>query len=166
MKIPTGMFKQIAKGLFKALEIPFKLLTRILGVRTLIIVGLILVIAALLYFGFGAGLRNGSGDESGDGNTEMVSTVDDPSNLIPSDTKNNDKADETTTETKSLSITVSDNDYWFNNNRVSLEEIILIIKKDEYEGYKVHIKDDNASKNAYDDIINLLKEEGIQYEEE
>ena len=165
MKIPTGMFKLLAKGLSKILKSPFKLLTKILSVRTLLIVGLVVVIIALLYFGYGAGTGNGNGDGTGDGNTESVSTDDMPSNISP-DTEIDTETDDTAAEIKYLSVTVSGNDYWFQNNRMSLDEIISTIENEEYKGYKVRIKDDNASKNAYDDIINKFKEEGIQYEEE
>lgn len=60
-----------------------------------------------------------------------------------------------------LAITVVGNDYFYNNERILLEDFIVIIQ--EIEGKViVEIKDDNASLRAYNNLLNELDKINIE----
>ena len=61
-----------------------------------------------------------------------------------------------------LAITVVGNDYFYNNERVLLENFIVIIKGVEGKVI-VEVKDDNASLKAYNNLLDELDEMNIEY---
>ena len=168
MKIPKSVLIKIAKGLGAVLKSPIKLLTRVFSVKTLIIIALVIVIVALLYFGIGAGLGNGAGDGEGDGNTSAVTSEEqseqDASNAVVDSSDSTLDPGETASSNNYVQATVRGDEYWYMNERLSLDEVIDSLKENE-SSFVVQIKDDNASRNAYTDIIKRLDAEGIPYEE-
>ncbi len=162
MKIPISVEKNIGKGVKWLIKSPFKLLFRVLGVKSFIIIALVAVIIALFYFGFGLGLGNGNGDNEGDGNTTSYTEE--------TDSREETKDSNSETEAGSYSqreyilITVNGNEYWYQNSRMEIDELIDTINELEKE-FIVQVKDDNASRNAYDELINKLKSEGVVYEQ-
>ena len=139
----------------------------VLGV--IIVVAVIAVVAAIILFGFGGlGFGGGKGDGEGDGD----STVAEVSQDEPEETAVTEETEETTEEAvpvietvEYINITVSENEYLYQNNKYSLEE--LIIELDSLpDGIPVKLTDDNASLNAYRQLTEALDEHKIKYIEE
>ena len=59
---------------------------------------------------------------------------------------------------------VSGNDYFYDNEKIELETLLQRIKKTEGR-YVVEIKDEQASKKAYQALIKAFKKDGISYTE-
>ena len=65
-------------------------------------------------------------------------------------------------------VSVVGNDYFFNNERCTLDELTAKIKQKAADSecpVVVEITDDAASKTAYEALTGLLNKEGIQYKE-
>ena len=61
-----------------------------------------------------------------------------------------------------LNVTVSENEYLYQNSRLSLDELMDKLAVDAVNT-KVKITDENASKRAYNNLINALEEKNISY---
>lgn len=146
---------------------------KIIGIIAVVVV--VVVVAAVLLFGKGLGKGGGNGDGEGKGNAEIVNNDNSASNkeneaLVQPETE------ETSTEELEenafdqyegaiYKITVTDNDYFHDNERIALDDFILIIKQVKSDEVVVEIKDDNASRKAYRKLIERLNEEKIKYVE-
>lgn len=127
----------------------------------LIVVLLILIVVAVLLFlkggfGFGNGSGNGNG-EAVPANAEVVTE---------SDSETSATTTIQTEETKYFEITVSGNSYNFQNKTYeSIDELMNAIDS---TGDKLDAKitNEEASKNAYDNLIDALKENGFAIIEE
>ena len=134
----------------------------------LVIAALVLIIGVLVYlglhgFGFGKGKGEGSGQES--------------SSLVRSESSEETTAAETTTaetttttttttpETKELQyvdVTVSGNDYLYQNQKLTLEELMQNLQS-LTEAMPVKLTDANASLDAYENLTKALSEAKISY---
>ncbi|MDE6519369.1 MAG: hypothetical protein K2K91_02770 [Ruminococcus sp.] len=120
-----------------------------------ILILLFLFVVALLFwksglFGFGGGNGIGFGESSKPVMAEIP--VDESSEIV---------AD----EIQYVDILVSGSDYIFNSKKMTSDEITAEINSSE-DDFMVRIVDDNASKKAYDELINALKDNDIKYIEQ
>ena len=129
---------------------------KLLGILIAIII--VIVIFTLLGngLGFGFGKGDGSGEGTRDNNTSTVSdaTVD---NETKPTTEDVDKA-------ATIAVTVFENDYIYQNKKTSLDDFIKELKVIDY-AFVVEVTDDNASLKAYNNLIEALEEESIEYTE-
>lgn len=118
---------------------------KLLSVKRILIIGLIAVIIALIYFGIGGGFgTKDNGSESGNSSVSDEDSVE--------------------KEGKICNVTISENDYFYKNESISLGE--LVKELDDEEGdIIVEIKDENASLRAYNNLIEKLEEMEIGYTE-
>ncbi len=110
---------------------------------------LLLILLLLLGFligkyGFGFG---GFGDNDGQG--ENVSS--------------NETQTELVANTKKVSVSVVENDYLYENQKLSLDELMLKLKS--LEDFYVEITNDNAALKTYNSLTDELKRNGIVYTE-
>ena len=127
----------------------------------------IIIIAIILGLGLGFGLGKGSGDGSGDGTAETTQST------AESDESNNDTtskelpskevADKDEGESSTVKISVVENEYFFENERTTLDDFVSNIQ--DIESVVVEVKDDNASLKAYNKLIDRLDELNIPYKE-
>ncbi len=118
-------------------------------VKFLIVIVVVIIILVLLFrFGFGPG-GGGAGD-SGEhsGNTTEVQT------------EKEEKEEENV-----IRISVVGNEYIYENEQISLEELMEELKNTE-EGSTIIVKDDEASKNAYEKLLKELDNGAFTYTEE
>ena len=112
---------------------------------------------SLFKFGFGFGSGNGSGDKN-------ANTVQNKSTV-----KTNEEVSKTMSEDSNkggvMKVSVVGNDYFYNNERISLDDFVSKIKETSGD-ISVEVKDDGASLRAYNDIINRLKDLHISITEE
>ena len=111
------------------------------------------VVAAVVIAGFltdGFGLGGGQGDGEGEGNVSDVQS---------SDTEAPELVVE---ELDFLNVTVSENEYLYQNSRFQLDELMDKLVTDAADT-KVKITDENASKRAYENLINALEEKNRRY---
>lgn len=115
---------------------------------------IVAVIGVIVYFalngGFGSGEGNGSKsnqEQSEDNNTKSGQDKD----------ANNGA--------NVLKISVSGNEYVYENERVSLDDFMAEVSK-AGETVSVEVKNDNASLNAYNDLLNKLKDANISFSEQ
>lgn len=141
--------------------------------RVLIALAVAAVVVAVCY-GIGLGIGNGIGDGEGDGNSKTGTRQErvDPKDMeeVSEETEEveQDKKEETEKDTEDifkgavLAVTVVGNDYFYANERVSLEELGL--KLEAVEGaLVVEVKDDNSSLRAYNGLLDKLDELNIHY---
>lgn len=126
----------------------------------IIILLILIVIAVFLFWKGGFGFGNGSGN----GNGEAV-----PANaeaVTESDSEPSATTTIQTEETKYFEITVYGNSYNFQNK--SYENIDELMNAIDSTGDKLDAKitNEEASKNAYDNLIDALKENGFAIIEE
>lgn len=133
------------------------------ALSTVIIIILLILIAIAVFlflkgsFGFGNGSGNGNSEAAVPANAEVSSE---------SDSETSATTTIQTEETKYFEITVSGNEYTFQNDPYTdLDELINTITSFN-EKYDVKIKNKEASKNAYDDLVDALKENGFAIIEE
>lgn len=143
--------------------------------KILVIVVVVVIIALIVMFGIGLGFGNGSGNGDGEGQGERTnkitqeSSVDDEEeeNLITEqkeEKEENNEEDNRENEEKNIKISVVENEYFYENERISLEDFISTIEG--LEGnINVEVKDDNASLNAYKKLIKGLEDLKITYTE-
>lgn len=143
------------------------------------VIGIIVIIALLavigvgvylLFHGKGFGTGNGSGDGEGDGNTQVVTAQETDSEEEANTTEEEQEADKNdeatdTYEGAILKISVIGNDYIYDSEKITIDAFVEICKKTEGD-FVVKIKDDNASLNAYNELLKALKENDIDYDEE
>ena len=111
----------------------------------LVVVAIALTVGNCGGSGDGDGGGNGSGSGEGTENTTAgeVSTDDDFNGVV-------------------YAITVVESDYFYNNDRVELEDIESMIKATSGE-FIVEIKEDKASLKAYNKLVEKLEELGVKY---
>lgn len=126
-------------------------------ILSLLVIIIIIVIMSLFKFGFGFGSGNGSGDKN-------ANTVQNKSTI-----KTNEEVSKTMSEDSNkgivMKVSVVGNDYFYNNERISLDDFVSKIKETSGD-VSVEVKDDGASLRAYNDIINRLKDLHISITEE
>ena len=132
----------------------FRRLTNNKGIGALAIiiaVAIVVVVVAVVgIFTDGFGLGGGQGDGEGEGNVSDVQS-------------NDTEAPELVVEELDfLNVTVSENEYLYQNSRFQLDELIDKLVTDAADT-KVKITDENASKRAYENLINALEENNIRY---
>lgn len=134
--------------------------------KILAIIVVIVVIAVVAMLGIGLGFGKGSGDGSGDGktttsqeaiNTEEHNTVEEQTEVAQDDVEND-------SEDTIIKVSVVGNEYFYENERVSLDDFISKLEKLEGE-VVVEVKDDKASLRAYDNLIEKLEELKISFTE-
>jgi hypothetical protein len=124
------------------------------------IIVLVIIAGALTIgncLGWGKGSGNGSGDGNGNGNgtgQETAATGEDST----------DKNVEDDYKGAVYAITVSENDYFYDNNRMELDDIEKMLKESEGEKI-VEIKEDKASIKAYNKLVELLEGLKVDYVE-
>lgn len=177
-KLLVGL-KNFFKGinLKKILKIfnPLKLL-KIFGLKNILIVLLVVTVIALIFFGIGGGFGGGAGSGEGDGNSKVEAFEDNNSitevieeDVIPKAEPTEEPSEEQEDgadifEGAVLAINVVGNDYFYNNERIALEEFMVIAKEVEGE-LVVEVKDDNASLKAYNNLLDELDAVNIDYVE-
>ena len=143
------------------------------GVGIALIAALAAVFANFgLPFGLGGGAGTNSGTGSGDTSSALVQESQEPQE---SQAEQTTAAAEQTTDTaettaggevlKTVGVTVSENNYLYQNNPITLSELEAELKKLDPD-VKVVLTDNRASKNAYDELKAKLDEAGIAYIEE
>lgn len=118
----------------------------------IIIVVAVIAVATAVVLGFvtnGFGLGGGKGDGEGSGN---ISSAQD----MP------EESDPMVEKIDFLNVTVSENDYLYQNSRLQLDELMNKLVTDAVD-IKVKVTDENASKRAYENLINALENEHIRY---
>lgn len=124
---------------------------------TLLIVIIIVVAILFLLFKFGSLGSNGGGLGNQKDNAIQVmaqQTTDEHSLNSQQDTK------------QVISITVYENTYLYNNNSLSLEELMDEILKLDKNEITIKVEDDDASLNAYQNLKNELDKNNIIYSEQ
>lgn len=146
--------KNFLPALKKYIPLFFKKVLGLISIKNLLIVAAIIGIALLIYYGFGGGIGGGKGEGEGNGNTVNSETQED---------ENTEKdGNEDDYEGAIFSVTVAGNDYFFNNERIKLED--LMEKLETVEGaFVVEIKDDNASLKAYNNLIDRLDNANMRF---
>ena len=122
------------------------------AVAAIILVAALVVVAVVAVVGLltdGFGLGGGQGDNEGEGNV--------------SDTQSETDVPELTVyELDFLDVTVSNNEYLYQNSRLQLDELMDRLVADAADT-KVKVTDENASKRAYESLIAALKDKKIHY---
>ena len=124
------------------------------------IIVLVIIAGALTIgncLGWGKGNGNGSGDGTGNVNGTGQETVAAGEDVSGSETE--DKYNGAV-----YAITVAENDYFYDNNRMALEDIEKMLKESEGEKI-VEIKEDKASIKAYNKLVELLEGLEVDYVE-
>lgn len=122
------------------------------AVHVAIIIAVIAVVAVVVVVGFltnGFGLGGGKGDGDGEGDVSAAQSRSEVSEPVVE-------------ELNFLNVTVSENEYLYQNSRLQLDELMDKLVIDAVDT-KVKITDENASKRAYKNLINALEEKNISY---
>lgn len=128
------------------------------GKGKLIVIIILAILALLVFLAFKLGWLKGLGFGKGDGDGGSgVSTSQESS--APDVT-----TEVTVEQIASVDVTVSGSSYLYQNRTTDLEALITELKKLDKDT-RVKLHDDNAAKNAYDDLTKALKENSITYEE-
>ncbi len=127
-----------------------------IGTVVLILAIAIGVVGLVYLIGRGLGWGGGKGNDEGTGNAEVIpveATVITTTEAI------------TTQEMAYIEVTVSENQYIFNNKTYEIEEIDSIISdmRSNLDNFTVEITDDYASLKAYEELISALKNEEIEF---
>ena len=121
--------------------------------KILLVIVVIVIIAIAAMLGLGLGFGNGSGDGKGDG---KPNTVQEDSKIDESE-KPTEKNAEEDNEGVIIKVSVVGNEYFYENERITLDDFISKVK--EIEGdLVVEVKDDKASLKAYNSLIDRLEE--------
>lgn len=121
--------------------------------KILLVIVVIVIIAIAVMLGLGLGFGNGTGDGKGDG---KPNTVQEDSKIDESEKPTEKNAEE---DNKGVIIKVSvvGNEYFYENERITLDDFISKVK--EIEGdLVVEVIDDKASLKAYNSLIDRLEE--------
>ena len=169
------------KNLFKGFKLKKVLkifnpknLLKVFGLKNLLIAALAITVVVLICYGIGGGFGGGAGSGEGSGNSKVK--VSDESSTVtevveevtpttePIEELSEMQAGEDVFEGAVLAINVVGNDYFYNNERITLEDFMVIAK--EVEGkLVVEVKDDNASLKAYNNLLDELDSVNIDYVE-
>lgn len=130
------------------------------GVSTIVVILILAIVAIGVIFlikGFGGfGFGGGKGDGEGSGNvSESISE-----SIEESETQT--ETEPTTEEMLYLDITISENDYIYQNQKLSLDEILTELEKIN-DIPPIKITDDNASQKAYSKLTTALDEKDMEY---
>lgn len=114
----------------------------------------IVIVAVVIFLGFGGkGIGGGKGNGKGSGTKEATTiSVEEVTEEILV----------TTEELKYIEITVSGNEYIFQNQKYEMDELISTVKK-QAESLDVRITDDHSSIKAYKYLTEALSENSIHY---
>lgn len=151
-----------------------KNLLKVFGFKNLLIAALVITVVVLICYGIGGGFGGGLGSGEGSGNSKVKvsdegSTVTESVEEVtpttePIEESSEMQAGEDVFEGAVLAINVVGNDYFYNNERIALEDFMVIVK--EVEGKLiVEVKDDNASLKAYNNLLDELDSVNIDYVE-
>ena len=134
--------------------------------KILAIIVVIVVIAVVAMLGIGLGFGKGSGDGSGDGktNTSQEAINTEEHNTVEEQTEVEQDGVENDSEDTIIKVSVVGNEYFYENERVSLDDFISKLEKLEGE-VVVEVKDDKASLGAYNNLIEKLEELKISFTE-
>ncbi|MGN1106255.1 MAG: hypothetical protein ACI4RH_06350 [Huintestinicola sp.] len=140
------------------------------ALSTVIIIILLILIAIAVFLFLKGGIGFGNGSGNGNGNSEAAvpanAEVSSEAQSETPETQSETSESIEIQETKYFEITVSGNSYIFQNVPYeSLDELINTITSLD-EKYDVKIKNEEASKNAYDNLIDALKENSFAVIEE
>ena len=132
--------------------------------KILAIIVVIVVIAVVAMLGIGLGFGKGSGDGSGDGktNTSQEAINTEEHNTVEEQTEVEQDGVENDSEDTIIKVSVVGNEYFYENERVSLDDFISKLEKLEGE-VVVEVKDDKASLRAYNNLIEKLEELKISF---
>ena len=122
------------------------------AIPLLAVIIVLLIAAAFAVTGFltdGFGLGGGRGDGEGAGNVSSVQSEPEVSEPIVE-------------ELDFLNVTVSENEYLYQNSRLQLDELMNKLVTDAADT-KVKVTDENASKRAYKNLIAALEDKNIHY---
>lgn len=112
-----------------------------------------LVIILGLVIGFG-GLGSGEGNgTSGNDSTEIMST--EIETKMQEETEGDSQKD-------TICITVVENDYFYDNNRIEIDELLEILQSKKAD-FVVEINEDKASLKVYNKLLDALDELDIIY---
>lgn len=117
-----------------------------------IIIVLAVVVVGVVALGFiadGFGFGGGRGDGEGSGNVSQIQSTSEESAPVVE-------------ELDFLNVTVSENEYLYQNSKLQLDELMNRLVKDAADT-KVKVTDENASKRAYNNLINALEDNNIRY---
>lgn len=113
---------------------------------------IIVIVVIVICFGIGCGLGFGNGKGNGSGSVEVEEEKTEEVTLV----------EESKTETRVLLITVVENDYFYENERINIEDFVKEIEDIEDE-FVIEIKDDKASLKAYNKLLDTLDEMNVDY---
>lgn len=133
-----------------------KKITSIFGLLFILVIAIIVL---KLFSGLGFGFGNGFGFGEGDSGIETKANNSIIKENIDSE---EEKSDIDISEIRYVQISVVEQDYYYENERISLDELINKIMNLEGK-IIVEIKDDKASLNAYNSLIEKLDNEKISY---
>lgn len=120
-----------------------------------LIIGILIAVAVigLIIYAFGGkGFGGGRGDGEGSSSVSQASSI---SEISQPETES----------VEYVNITVSGNDYLFQNQKMTVDELISELNRSN-EKFPVKITDDGASIKAYDNLIEVLKDNNIRYIEQ
>ena len=115
---------------------------------------IVLVLLALLGGGIGFG-TGGNGSGEGD-NSDVIEEN--------QDKQNSEKEDDEKENATVLKVTVSGSDYYYDNEKISFDDLIKEIESEEGD-IIVEITDEDAGRNAYQKLIDKLDDLYIGYRE-
>lgn len=115
----------------------------------IVVLAVVAVVAVIGFFTDGFGLGGGKGEGEGEGN-------------ISSAENETEESEPVVEELDFLNVTVSENEYLYQNSRFQLEELMDKLVTDAADT-KVKITDENASKRAYENLIIALEDKNIRY---
>ncbi len=121
------------------------------GGKSVIAAGLLAVLALL-----GGGIGFGAGNGTGFGNSDEGSRIE--------ENQDDYNEDNGFSEEIILAVTVSGNDYFYENEKILLEDLLEKVKEIESE-VLVEVKDEDASFNAYQNLLDKLDELNVNYRE-
>lgn len=138
-----------------------------------LVVLLLIVIVLLIMFGVGLGFGKGSGKGDGEGDrgkgdrNMLAEEVQDEAETKQEDTSVKDvilQKLEDSEENIVFKVNVVGNEYFYDNERIELSDLLLKLD-DVSDEASVEVKDDNASLKAYNALINALEDKHITYTE-
>lgn len=134
--------------------------------KILAIIVVIVVIAVVAMLGIGLGFGKGSGDGRGDGktNTSQEAINTEEHNMVEEQTEVEQDDAGNDSEGTIIKVSVVGNEYFYENERVSLDDFISKLEMLEGE-VVVEVKDDKASLRAYNNLIEKLEELKISFTE-
>ena len=137
--------------------------------KVIIIAALIVtvVVVAVILLGKGGGI----GPNIGPNNTIVDSTDDSmvstESDITEDETTESEEQEEDVPDSVKgtiIRISVVNNEYIYDNERITIDDFLTIVSQTQEECI-VEVADDNASIDAYDKLIEKLKENKIKYDE-